>query len=217
MPREAVERQRLLLIEYYKTHDAPAKGKKHSEARKAEISAQRTQYWASLTPEQRAELGEKQGAPNRGKKRTNEQKARYALARTKYMSENPDTFGGPTAGELEIEAWLQKNRINYVRQFYIIGFPHPYDFFLPDHQTIVEFDGNHHWRDPWFAPRETTLVERWRMILKSMEKDAIESYFAGLNGYRIIRVRGINRCGDSPEYGSLEHQLELQGFKMPPA
>jgi hypothetical protein len=39
--------------------------------------------------------------------------------------------------------------------------------------------------------------------------------YAGRNGYRIIRIRGVADVGDSEEYGSLENQLRLQGFLMP--
>jgi very-short-patch-repair endonuclease len=214
MPREDVERRRLALIERYTNEVHPNAGRKFDEFHSAMMSEVAKRREATYTAEQKAILNEKRGAPSRGLKRTDAQKETYRAARVKWMSENPEKVVN-TTGEKSVAEWLDQHRIIYKRQFVIPDFFHPYDFFLPDHDTILEFDGAHHWWRPWFKVLGKSKAERDEMMRLQMEKDAMENLIAGLSGYRIIRIRGVADCGDSPEYGSLEYQLQLQGFEMP--
>jgi very-short-patch-repair endonuclease len=214
IPPETIERARQGIIKHYETHCGYFTGKSHTPEAIALMSELAIAREAGYSLERAAEIAEKRGAASRGLKRTEEQKVTYRKSRVKWMSENPEKVIN-TTGEKTLASWLDHHRINYVRQYLIPDFWHPYDFFLPDHNTIIEFDGAHHWWRPWFNVMGKTKAEKERMMEAQLEKDAVENMVAGVSGYQIIRIRGVADCGDSPEYGSLEYQLELQGFELP--
>jgi len=215
MPKDDVERRAALLREKYETQPGPFAGKNHNDASRARMKVAATEREANYTREQRVAINKAIGNSVRGIKRTDEQKERYRASRVKWMTENPTKVIN-TAGERSIAEWLDKNRIVYQRQFVIPGLHHPYDFYLPDHETIIEFDGAHHWWRRWFNVLGKTPEEREQMLQETLLKDAIENLYAGLHGYRIIRIRGVADVGDSEEYGSLENQLRVQGFLFDP-
>jgi len=191
----------------------PNKGREYSEEIRAIYRAAAAKRERSYSPEVRAAINEKIGNGVRGLKRTPEQKERYREARVKYMTENPLSVKD-TSGELAIKAWLSEHGIAFTQQFVIPGKSHPYDFYLPDYNTIVEFDGSHHWAFYWFNIKGKSDEEIAEMLEDQKAKDARENWEAGEAGHRIIRIYGYAAPGDS-EHGSLEEQLRLQGFPMP--
>lgn len=76
-----------------------------------------------------------------------------------------------TAPELKFAQWLDDQGIPYVEQFRGVGNKHPYDFYLPTINTIVEIDG-HYWHS---KPKQKEKDHRHT-------KDAIDK------GFRIIRI-----------------------------
>ena len=56
--------------------------------------------------------------------------------------------------------------------------PLPFDFFLPDYNTLIEFDGDQHYR-PAFGMES---------FLSTKKHDKIKNEFAILNGYSIVRI-----------------------------
>ena len=64
---------------------------------------------------------------------------------------------GGSAGENRVLAWLINNKIEYIRQ-YAINNDYPFclnkkikvDFYLPDFNTIIEYNGKQHYEDGWF-------------------------------------------------------------------
>lgn len=76
-----------------------------------------------------------------------------------------------TKPELHFKTWLQNNNVVYVEQYRKVGNAHPYDFFLPEHNLLVEIDG-HYWHSkPEQQIKDTQHVE-----------DAISK------GYKIVRI-----------------------------
>lgn len=215
IPKEVSDRIGEILRDKYTDTPHPNAGRLFGEDHKRMMSEVAFRREANYTPEERAAINEAIGNGVRGIKRTAEQKERYRESRVKWMSENPTKVIN-TTGERSIAEWLDKHRIVYQRQFVIPGLHHPYDFYLPDHETIIEFDGAHHWWRRWFNVLGKTPEEREQMLQETLLKDAIENLYAGLHGYRIIRIRGVADVGDSEEYGSLENQLRVQGFLFDP-
>lgn len=195
------------LKKYVEENGSAFKGKHHSEKAKKILSEKATGR------KQSDETKSKKSQALLGLQRTDEQKERYSKARLKYMNENPRKLHN-TAGEIKIREWLEDKGITYVQQFTLKPYGHPYDFFLPDYNTIIEFDGCHHWMRPWWNVKDKNEKEIQLELDKQMEKDAVENLDAGKKGYKIIRIRGGSTVGDIGNCGSLEEQLKLQGFNI---
>lgn len=210
VPTDAIERSRLGLLRHYLLNGSVLKGRKQ----KAEFAAARRETAfkreAAYTPEQRAEKNRKIGVGVTGKVRTAEQRDRYSEARSKWMSDNPLRMCD-TKGERTISSRLQGAGISYVRQFRVIDGRHPYDFYLPDYDLIIEFDGSHHWKGVWFGIKGKTVLEIEAKLEAQRAKDARENMQAGQAGHWIVRLYGTGDVG-CEEWGSLEEQLARQGY-----
>lgn len=85
-------------------------------------------------------------------------------------------------GELKIIKWLKFTGIDYIRQKRFDDCRGkkrslPFDFFIPNRNTLIEFDGKQH-SDPnhkWYSEN----------IIKT---DAIKTKYASDNGYNLIRI-----------------------------
>lgn len=192
------------MTEFHKHNDSYFKGKTHSEETKNIVRENTRRWMNSMTPEQKAAYAAKMSKAITGIKRTPEQRERYSAARSKYMSENPSLFVN-TKGEREIAAWLTERSIAFVQQYQIPGHNHPYDFYLPEQHTIIEFDGAHHWIGPWWLPTDAPQELREGILADQQEKDDMETLIAVDAGYKIIRVRGRN--GVDSEHGSINEQI----------
>lgn len=90
-----------------------------------------------------------------------------------------------TVGERKIRLYLESHGINYKYQKRFKDCNHkttlPFDFYLPESKTLIEFDGIQH-----FEP-----VSIWggEKALKSQQKrDEIKNEFASVNNYKLIRI-----------------------------
>jgi hypothetical protein len=96
-------------------------------------------------------------------------------------------------GEQCIDKLLKSNNISFRREYEFIECVNPltgrnlrYDFFLPTHQILIEFDGEHH-----FKPVTYSHLTNEQAIgnLKVFEaRDAIKTRFALENSLRLIRI-----------------------------
>jgi len=89
-------------------------------------------------------------------------------------------------GEIIIENALIKNKINYLTQ---VSFPGLfgesgllyYDFYLPDHRIMIEYDGIQHTHPiEFFGGKEA--------LLKRKKYDLIKIRFAVNNGYKLLKL-----------------------------
>lgn len=84
-------------------------------------------------------------------------------------------------GEKKIAAYLKKLDIRYIREYKIQNFNYRYDFYLPDLNILIEYDGEQHFRP----------VEYWGGI-KGFEKrlmhDKEKSILADANNMYLIRI-----------------------------
>lgn len=110
--------------------------------------------------------------------------------RTFHMSQNVHIAGGSgcrfckeSKGEKRIAAWLEARGIRYEREkkFKTCRHRKPlrYDFYLPDLNLLIEFDGKQH-----FEPRFGTEI-----LAQTKFTDAIKTKWAEENGIQLLRVR----------------------------
>lgn len=199
-------------IAYTAEHGGPMTGKNHSEGSRALMSVKAQEREDNYTEEERAAINLKIGLGGLGRTVTDAQRENYRRARLTEMAKNPSKVKD-TKGERTLKSWFEENSIEYIQQFLIPGIWHTYDFYLPAYNTIIEFDGSHHWYDVWFGMEGKTEEERAAKLQYYIEKDAMLSLKAGRAGYRIVRIRGHGDVGDSI-HGSLEKQLVEQGFVL---
>lgn len=95
----------------------------------------------------------------------------------------PDCSGIKSLGERRIEEYLQDNNIEYIPQHWFNDCrdinPLPFDFYIPNKNTIIEFDGRQHFEDTnWFTySLETT-----------QKHDSIKNEYCELNNINLIRI-----------------------------
>lgn len=98
-------------------------------------------------------------------------------------------YGCPTCkqskGERNISNFLDKNNINYIKQYKfdncIDKRKLPFDFYLPDYNTCIEFDGEQHFR----------INNTWgeKSFLQTQKHDLIKTNFCSKNNIKLIRIK----------------------------
>ena len=89
-------------------------------------------------------------------------------------------------GEIKVENYLKENNINYETQFRIKECrnkkPLPFDFYLPDFNILIEYDGELHYKP-------------YRKVEKSLEKfkrtqlhDNIKTQYCQKNNIKLLRI-----------------------------
>ena len=85
-------------------------------------------------------------------------------------------------GELKVEQWLENNQIKYESQKRFKDCrdkqPLPFDFYIEESNTCVEYDGRQHQEPVW---GEETL-------LNTQRRDGIKNKYCIENGIRLIRI-----------------------------
>ena len=93
-------------------------------------------------------------------------------------------------GERAIQDLLNKNKIKYIDQYIFKDCcdkkPLPFDFYLPDHNIIIEFDGEHH----YFPVNFNGITDEHAKLSYEQTKkhDKIKNYYCEDNGIDIIRI-----------------------------
>ena len=76
-----------------------------------------------------------------------------------------------TKPERDFEHWLRENNIEFESQYRRVGNKHPYDYFLPQYNLLVEIDGHY-----WHSKPEQKI------------KDRKHNRDAKRKGYDIVRI-----------------------------
>lgn len=88
-------------------------------------------------------------------------------------------------GEREVLQWIQQHDIDYVPQKKFDKCrdinPLPFDFYLPDYNIVIEFDGEQHYRPIDFFGGEEGFQNR-------IKHDKIKTEFCKLNAIKLIRI-----------------------------
>jgi very-short-patch-repair endonuclease len=197
MPSEFVEAHRIRMTN---NPPKPMLGKRHSEESIQKMrEARRNRV---VDPVKEAKRIEALKAAVTGKPKSPEHREKIRAGVLNYIGQGGHkmTTMQNTKGERQIAKKLDELGITFQRQYLLKGRLH--DFYLPDFNLIIEFDGAHHWDHSWFTPqhlKEEALYEQG-------VKDKIRNESAENLGYRIIVVRGKHEPGDS-FHGTFEAQM----------
>lgn len=92
-------------------------------------------------------------------------------------------------GEIKIKQWLDDNNIVYTPQKRFDDCrnkrPLPFDFYLPDHHTCIEYDGKQHFNLEGWSTDEAKNIIRFQ-LLKQTEK--IKDEYCSVNNIHLIRI-----------------------------
>lgn len=90
-------------------------------------------------------------------------------------------------GEQVITEWLDRHNIGFVKQKTFDDCRDKmllrYDFYLPGHNILIEFDGRQHYE---FVKKFHGTQERF---IKCQERDAIKTEYAKTNGIQLVRIK----------------------------
>lgn len=97
-------------------------------------------------------------------------------------------------GERKIIGVLEENKILFEREKAFENCcckkPLPFDFYLPDFNALIEFQGEQHFRPVDFSYTPTRAAsEKTKKIFKDLqERDRIKKEFANQNGFNFIEI-----------------------------
>ena len=113
-------------------------------------------------------------------------------------------YGKTSKGELEIEKVLKENDISYIKQYEIIdnNIFNPRsrmyaDFYIPDTNTIIEFNGEQHYRPIKFFGGEQVFYKQYerdnalRQYCKEHKIKLIEIPYTQFNNIKEILAKGL--------------------------
>lgn len=95
-------------------------------------------------------------------------------------------------GEILVKDCLEKNNISYEPQkkfeglVGIGGRKLSYDFYLPNQNILIEFQGRGHYEPVWFHNREGLTAEE--QFIKQQEHDKRKREYAVDNGYKLLEI-----------------------------
>lgn len=92
-------------------------------------------------------------------------------------------------GEQEIQQVLSENNIKFEKEKQFLDFSYPnsnrhprFDFYLPDYNRLIEFDGEQHYRDSsefWENPRSLEVIQ---------EHDKLKNKYAKEKNIQLVRI-----------------------------
>lgn len=98
-------------------------------------------------------------------------------------------------GESKIEKWLKNNNINYIPQkrFKDCRYknPLPFDFYLPDHNICIEYDGVGHFRPKVYSSKSTeeeAIIE----LIETQKRDKIKTDYCINSGILLLRIHYLD-------------------------
>lgn len=86
-----------------------------------------------------------------------------------------------SVGENKVAEWLTDKRIRVVHQFKIEGYRYRYDFYLPDLNILIEYDGEQHYRPIDYFGGQVGFQ-------RNQTNDQIKNELAKAYGYSLIRI-----------------------------
>lgn len=182
----------------------PMLGKTHSPEAKEKMRLARLNR--VVDPVKEAKRIEALRAAVKGKPKSKEHrnKIRQSVLHSIAQGGQPTMTSMNTQGERAIADYLAAQNLSFKQQYLVAN--HLFDFFVPSLNLLIEFDGAHHWKAPWF---EKDTSKHPKLLAEQILKDVRQTAAAENLGYRVARVLGVNTVGDS-HHGSLETQLIRQ-------
>lgn len=84
-------------------------------------------------------------------------------------------------GESKIRKFLEINRIDYSEQFKVEDSTYRFDFYLPELEVLVEYDGEQHFRPVEFFGG----IDAFQ---RTRERDEEKNFLAKIKGFKLIRI-----------------------------
>lgn len=101
-------------------------------------------------------------------------------------------------GEFLIRKYLSENLIAYEKQKKFDDLRDPesnrklaFDFYLPDHNALIEFDGEYHFNPPNFS--RLSNAELKKLISKIKRRDKMKTEYANRMGFFFLRIHYSDR------------------------
>lgn len=95
-----------------------------------------------------------------------------------------------TKGERYVRQWLESKSIPYIYQKTFSDCRDknmlPFDFYLPDYNVLIEYDGQQHFEPVDFAGRGETWAKRQLKI--TQRHDSIKNIYCQFNNIRLLRI-----------------------------
>lgn len=95
-------------------------------------------------------------------------------------------------GENKIEEFLKENKINFIPQKKFKNCKDikvlPFDFYLPNYNMCIEFDGKQHFLPTSFKGEHATEKEKWEKLRITKFHDKIKEGFCVFNNIKLIRI-----------------------------
>jgi very-short-patch-repair endonuclease len=98
----------------------------------------------------------------------------------------------PSKGEVIVKNWLVKHNIHfeYQKTFNNLYYKSKkgrlkYDFFIPNQNLLIEFDGEYHFRPISFSK----LISGVDQLALTQIRDNIKAEYAATNGFKLLRIR----------------------------
>ena len=88
----------------------------------------------------------------------------------------------PTRWENEVSSWLKERGIPFTYNYQIPESPHPYDFFLPDFNLLIELDGC------YWHPCQVCYPSFSDVQKEAIENDLRNTQIALNSGYQLLRI-----------------------------
>lgn len=91
----------------------------------------------------------------------------------------------PSKHEMQIMHYLKLLEVRYIREYNPQGLVNPatcyplfIDFFLPDYNIAIEFDGSHHYKQ----------IKGYSSLKKTQERDVIKTKYCLYKGIKLLRI-----------------------------
>jgi hypothetical protein len=92
-------------------------------------------------------------------------------------------------GEIKIKNYLESNSISYIKEYKFEScynkYKLPFDFYLPDYNMCVEFDGRQHFM-PVFGYK---IEDKLNNLNKTTVNDNIKNQFCIINNIKLVRIK----------------------------
>lgn len=97
-------------------------------------------------------------------------------------------------GEIEVESILKKNGLKYIREYRFGDCKYkkelPFDFYLPEYNTCIEYDGEQHYTPITFGGISENEAEL--NYQETLIKDNLKSEYCKNHNIKLIRIKYDN-------------------------
>ena len=116
---------------------------------------------------------------------------------TKHLAGHGCPICNESKGEINIRKYLNKNKIKYVSQYRFDGCKDKneliFDFYLPDFNICIEFDGEQHYNPLKFFGGDIGLID-------NIKKDNIKNDYCHENSIKLFRIKYDDNIEESMDF-----------------